>query len=171
MMPSFRLHKVADQPPDLPVPHVEYIAKDQVQKSAILFGRSHGTLRHHYIVFLRQPAHGNQRVADKSLIDDVLDEVVLASDMKCTRNHPLNVISQAGQNLRTIRSPETIHIGFNRSLVQCHGNPRTCVWRRLTIGMSRALQRVGSMPWLSVTAARSLRNGHAPSESAGPHRR
>ncbi len=41
----------------------------------------------------------------------------------------------------------------------------------LTLGMSRALQRVGSMPWLGVTAARSLRNGHAPSESAGPHRR
>src|SRR6266849_5909394 len=36
----------------------------------------------------------------------------------------------------------------------------------LTLGMSRALQRVGSMPWLGVTAARSLRNGHAPSESA-----
>ena len=27
------------------------------------------------------------------------------------------------------------------------------------------------MPWSGVTAARSLRNGHAPSESAGPHRR
>src|SRR6185369_12159870 len=26
--PSFRLHEVADQPPNLPVPHVEYIAED-----------------------------------------------------------------------------------------------------------------------------------------------
>jgi hypothetical protein len=30
MIPSFRLHEVADQPPNLPVAHVEYIAKDQV---------------------------------------------------------------------------------------------------------------------------------------------
>ena len=77
----------------------------RLRKVLILFGRSHGTLCHHYIVFLRQPAEGNQRVADKSLIDDVLGEVVLTSDMKCTRNHPLNVISQAGQDLRTISFP------------------------------------------------------------------
>src|SRR6266568_3469669 len=47
----------------------------------------------------------------------------------------------------------------------------TLIRMRPTLGMSRTLQRVGSIPWLGVTAARSLRNGHAPSESAGPHRR
>src|SRR5260370_19013022 len=57
---SSRLHQVADQPPNLLVPHAEYMAKHQVQESAILVGGSHGTLRHHDIVFLGQPADGDQ---------------------------------------------------------------------------------------------------------------
>ena len=72
MMCSFRLQEVADQPPDLPILHVKYIAKDQVEKRAILFGSSHGTLRHHYIVFIHNPANSNHRVSGKSLIDDIL---------------------------------------------------------------------------------------------------
>jgi hypothetical protein len=111
---------VRHQPPDLPVAHVEYIAKDQVQKSAILFGGAHGTLRHDDIAFFYQPADGDPRLAGKSVIDDVLREVVLASDMKCTRKDPLDVVRKAGQDLRTIRLPETLHVGFNRPLVRCH---------------------------------------------------
>jgi hypothetical protein len=42
----------------------------------------------------------------------------------------------------------------------------------LNIGLKRPRRSSQSL-WvgLGVTAARSLRNGHAPSESAGPHRR
>ena len=101
--------------------------KTRFRRPPSCLGARTRTLRHHDIVFLGQPADGDQGVADKSLIDDVLGEVVLTSDMKYTRNHPLDVIRQAGQNVQTIRFPEAIHIGFNRSLVQCHVNPRTRV--------------------------------------------
>ena len=70
------------------------------------------------------------------------------------------------------RDHKVIPEGPDGRFLSVTGTKLTC-FRSLAeaLGMSRALQRVGSMPWLGVTAARSLRNGHAPSESAGPHRR
>src|SRR6188768_3360213 len=100
--PQMRLsrhHEIADQPRDLPVPHVEYVAKDQVEKRAILFGGPDGALSYDDMVFLNHPAHRNRGVADKSLVNDVSVEVVLALRLKCARNHPRNIVSQAGENL------------------------------------------------------------------------
>src|SRR4051812_4804412 len=85
-------HKIADQTPDLAVPHVEDITENEVRKCAIRLWSADGSLGDYRIVGLDQPADSDHRVPGKPLVHDVLCKAFLTMDMKRARDHPFNIV-------------------------------------------------------------------------------
>src|SRR5688572_7615449 len=116
---SFDNHQIADQPSDLAFPQLEDIAHRQVQECAVLALRSHRALCHDDIVFFRQAGDDDLGIPDKALALDVLVELLLASNVKCAWDIPLDVISEAGEDLRMVAFSEPVHVPIDRSFVGC----------------------------------------------------
>ena len=84
---------------------------------------THGSFRDDDIVFLSQAGDRDGWVTRKCVVLDLLVERVLAVCVECAGDRPLDVIREAGQNLRMIGLSEAVHVTFDCFLVLRHCSP------------------------------------------------
>ena len=89
------------------VSHYEHIAEDSVQEAAVSFGAAHAAFRYNYVALFSQASDLYSGPADKSVILDLFVKSIFPFDVKYARDHPFNVIGQAGQNVCVISFVES----------------------------------------------------------------
>jgi hypothetical protein len=101
--------------------HLENIAKNSIQKTAISPGGTHPAFSDNHIAFFRHASHFDCWASDESVILNLFVEGYLPCQVKYARYHPFDIICQTRQDFRMIRLGESIHVPLHGLLVSTHG--------------------------------------------------
>src|SRR6185312_10569802 len=107
-------------PPDPGVTHDEDVAEYRVEHAPIPALGLDPPFRNHDVVLLDHPDRGDGRPAHERVVLDLLVERGLPNQVKCPRHLPLDVVGQAGQDLRVIGPAEPLQVALDGALVLGH---------------------------------------------------
>ena len=103
-----------------PTAHQEDVAEDSVEQAPVGSNGADGALCDNHIALFDNALRLDHGATDKSRVLDLSIERPLSSEVEGARNHPLDVIGEARQDLLVVGVPESIQVSFDGLPVGSH---------------------------------------------------